>query len=325
MKFGSIIFVLFSLLMIGGSGSPFILTRVIDLPGIHGRVDHMDIDTARRRLYIAAHDAGRLIIVDIKSGRMSEIAGLKEPQGVLYVPGSDKVIVTNGGDGNVFAFNGSTHAQLDTISLGSDADNIRYDPGSGLAYIGYGSGGVAIVSSTDLKLLQKIPLGAHPESFFVDALNRLLYVNIPDAGAIAVVDISKRRVINRWKIREAHQNFPLAWNPAGRELFVGCREPSVILILDASAGRTIQKLEISSDVDDIWYDPSMRRLYASCGSGFVHVFRQAGEHQYVQVARIATARGARTSLYVPSESSLYVAVPGSNKEKAHIFVFRTSE
>ena len=58
----------------------------------------------------------------------------------------------------------------------------------------------------------------------------------------------------------------------------------------------------------------------SCRAGWVDVLQCRGAG-YERVGRVATARGARTSLFLPETDRLYVAVPDSPGEPAAVWVF----
>jgi DNA-binding beta-propeller fold protein YncE len=80
-------------------------------------------------------------VIDLKEGkRVSTITGLKEPQGVLYLPAVNRVYVANGEDGSVRVFDGTSLKELHRLDYGDDADNLRYDSASQHIYVGFGSG-----------------------------------------------------------------------------------------------------------------------------------------------------------------------------------------
>ena len=54
----------------------------------------------------------------------------------------------------------------------------------------------------------------------------------------------------------------------------------------------------------------------SGGEGFVDVTRQIDADHYEELARVPSERGAKTALLVPELRRLYVAVGGSDKNKA---------
>src|SRR5262245_12601276 len=87
------------------SGPEPVLKRSIPLPGVTGRIDHLAVDTEHKRLFVAALENGSLEAIDLEKGdRGKSVTGLKEPQGVAYVPASGLVVVACGGDGTVRAF-----------------------------------------------------------------------------------------------------------------------------------------------------------------------------------------------------------------------------
>ena len=73
------------------------------------------------------------------------------------------------------------------IDLGEDADNIRIE--GARVFVGYGSGAIAVIDPTTRKVVSSIPLRGHPESFQVDTVRDKAFVNVPDAGEIAVLDL----------------------------------------------------------------------------------------------------------------------------------------
>jgi hypothetical protein len=81
-------------------------------------------------------------------------------------------------------------------------------------------------------------------------------------------------------------------------------------------------LESPGDADDIFYDSSRGRVYISGGEGFLGIFQQDDPDDYKSIAKIPTATGARTSLFVPELSRLYLAVPHRGTQKAEVRVYQ---
>src|SRR2546421_3371639 len=121
------------------------LNAKIPLGNVSGRIDHMAVDLTRQRLFVAELGNNSIGIVDLNSRRViRNIEGLKEPQGVAYVPSMDTLYVANAGDGTVRLFIGPDHAAAGQIDLQDDADNIRVDSAANRLFVGYGSGGLAV-------------------------------------------------------------------------------------------------------------------------------------------------------------------------------------
>jgi hypothetical protein len=85
-------------------------------------------------------------------------------------------------------------------------------------------------------------------------------------------------------------------------------------------------LELSGDVDDLWFDEARGRIYASCGEGQLDVFaRKSAQEPWERTAVLPTAKGARTSCFSAARKQLYLAVPKSGEKPAEIRVYETRE
>jgi DNA-binding beta-propeller fold protein YncE len=249
------------------------------------------------------------------------ITGLKEPQGVGYEPSTDTLYVANAGDGSVRMFEGSDYKPTRRIELGSDADNIRVDAASKRVFIGYGSGALAVIDPSTRSKVGDVPLKAHPESFQIDPDTRQIFVNVPDARGIAVVDGVSQKQIGKWPLTDQGANFPMALDPARRQVLVIFRAPAELGVFSMTDGRSVSTTETCGDADDLFVDAKRSRVYVSCGTGFLDVL-EAKEAAYRQIARIPTISGARTSLFVPEMDRLLVAVRASSGAPAAIWIFR---
>jgi DNA-binding beta-propeller fold protein YncE len=302
--------------------APGQLAQTIPLPGLRGRIDHMAVDTAGKRLFAAAVGNNTLEIVDLKRGRIiHSIRNLSEPQGVAYAPKSNRIYVAGGGDGWIRIIDGASYALIKTLDMHSDADNLRYDSVANRMYVGYGGGGIAAIDADSEKVIFNINLPAHPEAFAVDVRGRRVFANLPDAGEIALLDLEKKIVISHWPLGNLKANFPIAFDAAHRRLVAGFRNPPVMAVFDAETGKKIFQTDIDVDADDIHLDAAGRRVFISCGSGWLDVFSQKDGDHYARVKRMATARGARTSLWVPGWNRLYVAAPAGGGKRAEIRVY----
>jgi hypothetical protein len=287
-----------------------------------GRIDHFSVDLNRGLLFVAGYGNNTVGIVDIKSGQLvRSICGLNSPQGVAWVPGAGRLFVSNAGDGTVDVFDGNSFTAEGKITLSGDADNLRYDSGTKLLYVGYGSGGIAAINTTSDTVVMTSILPAHPESFQVETNGRAIYVNVPSSNLVTVVDkITGDSILNR---SMTGSNFPMALDEADGRLFVATRSPPELRVLDTTAPslRSVANVTIAGDPDDIFYDPAHGLVYVSCGGGSLEVIRQVDRDHYSLAQTIATSPGARTSLLVPELGSIFVAVPASNGQQAEMLVY----
>jgi len=298
---------------------PLRLFQTIPMPGVAGRIDHLTVDLKRERLFVAALGNNTVEVLDLRAGkRIHSITGVQEPQGLIYLPELNKLFVASGGDGTCKSFDGESFHLGATIRFPDDADNVRYDPSAKLLYVGYGKGALGIADPAKGERIAEIELGGHPESFQLEKSGPRIFVNVPTAKQIAVIDRRKRTVLARWPVTQAAANFPMALDETDRRLFAGCRKPPKVLVFDTTSGKLVADLASTGDADDLFYDAARKRLYVSGGEGFISVFQQNGPDRYQALAKLATRSGARTSLFVPESSRLYLAVPLREGKEAEV-------
>jgi DNA-binding beta-propeller fold protein YncE len=247
---------------------------------------------------------------------------LHEPQGVLYLPDVNKLYVANGDDGTLRIFDGASYEPIKSIKLGDDADNVRFDAVAKHVYVGYGSGALAVLNEDGTKLAE-IALDAHPESFQLEKNGPRLFVNLPKSRKVAVVDRTKGSVVAIWRTGGAFSNYPMALDEKDRRLFIVCRVPPRLLVLDTNAERVVENLPVIGDSDDVFYDIARKRIYATGGEGGISVYQQENADHYKEIAKIPTVKGARTSFFSPDLSELFVAVRAEGSEPAAIRVYST--
>lgn len=322
MKTACYVAILAGLLQAVSAQGPIVLTQTIDLPQVEGRIDHLALDPARRQMFVAALGNNTVEMLDLAKGvRARSLPGFHEPQGIVILPDSNVVAVANGQSGDLVLVDARDGSVKRTIPLSEDADNVRYDAGTKRVFVAHGSGAISAVDAATGKVLGEVRLPGHPESFQLARSGSRLYVNVPGAGTIAVISRDTMTLESSWAVLGAKANYPMALDEDGHRLFVGCRQPARVLIYDTTSGQQIGALDISGDTDDLFFDVARKRLYVSCGEGFLDVFQQQDASHFTRAAHLATAAGARTSLYVPEQNRLYLAVPHRGAQKAEIRVY----
>ena len=306
----------------GQTASPLKLKTTIELPGVQGRIDHFAFDAAGERLFVCALGNNSVEVLDLQKGqRIHSIIGLGSPQGIAYIPDADRIVVANDQGGICKIFDGKSYQQLGLINLGDDADNVRYDAAAKRVYVGFGNGGLALVNAANGKQVGSIKLSAHPEAFRLESNGKRIFVNVPNARHVAVVDRDRSKVVATWKTGFAFANFPMALDETNHRLFIGCRMPARLVVLNTDSGEVVAKLDISGDTDDVFYDSKRHRIYAVCGVGKIDIIEQTDPNNYRRSSETETASGARTGLFVPEIDSLMIAVPHRGSQQAGIRIY----
>jgi hypothetical protein len=299
------------------------LTSRIALPNVEGRIDHFSADVQGKRLFVSALGNHTVEVLDVDSSkRIRTLTGLAEPQGAYYDPSTNRLFVACAKDGATKLFDAGTFQLLTIAKFSADADNIRYDPRGGRVIVGYGDGALAFLDSSGKKT-GEISLDAHPESFQLEKTGNRVFVNVPDRQEIQVADVAKNVLLSKWPVTSALKNYPMTLDEGHHRLLIGCRAPPRMLAIDTENGKQTASVEIVGDTDDLFYDAGQARVYVIGGQGFVDVFEQKHADRYNQIAHYPTAPGARTGLFVPEWSKLFVAVPHRGQQRAEVLVYQT--
>ncbi len=308
------------------AAQPLREVRRIDLPQASGRIDHMAFDPSSARVYVAALGSDAVEVVDMDAGRViGELTGLREPQGVLALPGSKRVLVTNGDAEYASVFDAATLQSLTRIALPWDSDNVRLEANTGRVWIGCGSrrgSALLVVDPATDEATRSIPLPAHPESFQLERSGERIFVNVPAARAVLVLSRATGRTVSRWPL-PGLDNFPMALDEAQGRLLIGTRAPARLMVLDTTSGALLAQVPTVRDADDIFVDEQTQRLYVAGGEGYVEAFAREQGDEYRSLQRFATRPGARTALFLPERRLLLVALPRRGASPAQILVLST--
>ena len=307
------------------ANAPLTLEQTIVLDNVSGRIDHMAVDAAGKRLFVAELGNGTVDVVDLQTGKsVGRIVNLREPQGVAYIAEQDLIAVASAGDGSVRIYRAANLKPVKTVALGDDADNIRIDQTTGNIIVGYGNGGLAIIDPKTESKVGDIGLPGHPEAFQVERRTHRAFVNVPDAHHVVVVDLDAERQRAAWKTPGLGSNFPMALGETGEPLAVVFRSPPTLAVLDAATGAITKRIGVCGDGDDVFFDAKRTRFYVSCGEGVIDILNYANG-RLERMARMTTSRGARTAIYAPQLDRLYVAARARLLgSRAAILVFRPS-
>jgi len=324
------------LLLLGASSAqaranpPLTLQRKIPLLLGISKFDHFAVDLAANRLFIAATSDHSVEILELNAGRVTgTLTGVGKPHGLAWVPATGRLYAADGTQGDLKIFAGSPLNQAQSVKLSDDADDMVYDPKSKLLYVGHGGSDaanparVAVIDTTNQTLVANLPVATHPEALEIDNDNDRIFVNVAEAAEVVVIDGTNHTQTATWKLTRAKDNVPLAYDQENQVLFVACRTPARLLVLDGKSGGELADLPSDAGADDLFYDPATHRVYLIAGSGAVDVYEIDAERTVRAVGIIHTSPGAKTGLLVPSQHALFVGAPATGGNQAQILHYST--
>lgn len=275
--------------------------------GGEGGWDYVTIDAPNHRLFVTRSTHTQAI--DTSTGKLlGDIPGQKGSHGVAIVPRLGRGFITDGGgSGAIVVFDLKTYAVLGTISAMPDADGIIYDPKSDRVLAVSGDGGALMTFRPDIdpkggKMETPIDLGGKPEFLAADGKGKV-YVNLEDKDLVAVVDLDSRKVVARWPVAPGGHPVGMSIDAKGHHLFVGCRNPQKLIVMNTANGAVEASLPIGVGVDATGFNQGM--AFASCRDGSLTVAgAKTGKWDVDQAVK--TADGARTMGIDPENNRIYL-------------------
>lgn len=287
--------------------------------GGEGGWDYVTFDPQTHQLYVPR--STHTLVIDAESGKtLADMPGQKRNHGVAIDHKSGRGFITDGGgDGAVVIFDLKTNEVLGSIKAQPDADGIIFDPASGLVLLVSGDGGTLMSLKPDIDpktgdLDPPIDLGGKPEFMASDGKGKV-YINLVDKGQVAVVDIKSRKVLDHWSVAPGGSPVGMSMDTNKRRLFIGCRNPQKLIVMDANNGKILADLPIGAGVDATKFDGS--QIFASCRDGKLYIARETSPENFEIAQTVQTPEGARTmdvdhsahKVYLPT-AELEPAKPG---------------
>jgi DNA-binding beta-propeller fold protein YncE len=254
----------------------------------------MTADSENQIVYVTR--SSHTLAIDAATGSvLADIVGQERSHGVALVPASGHGFISDGKDGTVIIFDLKTYKVLGKIKAADDADGIIYDKATNKVLVACGDSGVLVPISGDADPLSgaadpAVDLGGKPEFLAADGRG-MAYVALVDKGQVAAVDLKSSKVIARWPTSPGGSPVGMAIDPEHRRLFVGCRNPNMMVVMNADDGTVLASLPIGAGVDATAFDG---RAFASTGDGHVTIVNETSPGKFVVEQTVETARGART-------------------------------
>jgi DNA-binding beta-propeller fold protein YncE len=305
--------------------APLVLVKTVALPQITGSLNHLAADAKRQRFFVTAPGEKKVVVVDLKTGRVVQtLAG--PAAAASFLPDPDQLSVASGQ--TVIFYDGASLKPVGNVDLDSRLDELQYDPKEKRLYVGMmdaEKAGIAVIDIPGRKMLARLKLPAKPQGFVVEEKGARIYANTPGANQVTVLDRNSRAIVAEWKLTEARSNYPIALEEKNHRLFVGCRRPPRLLVLDTVLGKTVASIETGGDADDMSFDPAAKRIYLACGDGVITTIQQIDANQYRKLPDTPTAEGARNALFVSELTTLYLAVPRQGNTATQLRGYRTKD
>ena len=261
--------------------------------GGDGGFDYVYADAANRKLYVPRGGPGaRVTVYDLdKLTTLAEIPATGGHGAAVDVKSGHAFASSR----PVGMWDAKTLAPIKTIEVQGGPDGILGDPASQRIYIlSHGAPNVTVINAVDGTVAGTIDIGGAPEQAVTDGKGHL-YIDVEDKDAVALVDAKTMSVTGKYGL-EGKCGTPagLAFDAKSRVLFVACRNPAVMAMMNADTGKILAVLPIGVGVDGATFNPETREAFSSQGDGTLTIIKEQSPTSFVVEQTVQTMVGAKT-------------------------------
>jgi len=270
---------------------PYKILKTAKVGGAGG-FDYVYADAAGRRLYIPRSGApGRITAFNLDTLEPAgEIPG--NARGAAVDPKSAHGFATSK---PVVMWDSKTLDTIKTIDVQGGPDGILFDPFNQRVWVfSHSAPNATVLDAKDGSIVGTVDLGGAPEQAATDGKGHI-YVDIEDKDNVAVVDTKTMKVTGNYSL-EGKGGTPagLAMDVKNNILFVACRNPATMVIMNAADGKIITTLPLGAGTDGAVFNPKTMEAFSSQGDGTLTVIKENSPTSFVVEQTVKTPVRAKT-------------------------------
>jgi DNA-binding beta-propeller fold protein YncE len=260
------------------AGVPLKLLLDVPMTGGPTRFDYQWVDPDRRRLYIAHLGSDELVVFDIDARKIvGQVKALPSVHGVIAAPAKHRLFATVTGAKQLAIIDDGTLEVLARVPAGEYPNGLTYADKHEKVYVSNNSGlGLGVIDVHDNKALPGIDIGTGAGNSQYDPVGDHVVVVSHGKPALVVVDPGRDVIVERYALAGVAGCHGLLVNAPARRAYVACAgggHPKLVAF-DLADKRQIVALPIPPHPDVLAFDPGLRRLYVSSGTGKAAVFEE---------------------------------------------------
>ncbi|MBI3491099.1 MAG: hypothetical protein HY047_04830 [Acidobacteria bacterium] len=286
------------------NSGPYKVLKTAKVGGAGG-FDYVYADSVGRRLYIPrTGPSPRVTVFDLDTlAPVGEIPNTNA-RGAAVDPKSGHGFSSSK---PVAMWDTKTLQVIKRIDVEGGPDGILFDPFNERVWIfSHGAPNATIIDVKDGAVVGTLDLGGAPEQAASDG-NGHLYVDIEDKSNVAVVDTKALKVTAHYEFGDtAKVPASLALDAKNHVLFVACRNPNLMVILNAETGKVITTLPIGAGVDGAAFNPQTLEAFSSQGDGTLTVIKENSPTSFAVEQTVKTISSAKTMTLDTKTNQLFL-------------------
>ncbi len=284
---------------------PLVPQKPVVIVGGPGSFDWMSVDTATHRVYATHKGTKSIAVADTRTGQALPSAPAGTAQGLAVDTIDGTVFAGDEDEKTLVVLDRRTLQTLGQVPVTGPVDAVAFDPKTDTIYAGHDNGTeVWVVDGRSRTLIGSIRLSGAPEFLQYSPATDRVYQNVRTTNTVAVIDPRTNKVQTVWKTAPVTSPLGLAIDDKTGRLFTA--GDGKLAVMDLRTGRVLAVVPIAGSVDQIAFDPGLKRVYCACGqTGMISVVQETatgGEF----LGNVRSAKGAHTITVDPQSHAVWV-------------------
>jgi glutamine cyclotransferase len=302
----------FSLRAFAAGNPPLLVPGTsIEITGARGHFDFLELDLANKRLVACHTKDGTVDVIDIAADKVLARIPTAAAQDAAVDAKAGKYFATISDRKHVAVIDSATLKVTNTVPTDGELDAILFDSKNRRVYATHDHGTeVWVVDADTEKLVATVAIPGSPEVMAYDPVKDRVYLNIVPTNETVVIDPKTETVVDHWSDLPAQKPHGLVLDAdTGRLFSAGAN--GLMAVIDTSTGKVIATVKIANRVDEVAFDPGLRRVYCAA-DGVLSVVQETPDGA-VSLGGVTTAKGGKNVAVDPQTHAVWtMSTDGTN-------------
>lgn len=271
---------------------PYKVLKTVKVGG-DGGFDYVYADADGRRLYIPrSGQNGRITVFNLDTLQSAGEIPKTNAHGAAVDPKSHHGFASSK---PVAMWDTKTLQPIKTIDVQGGPDGILFDSFNERVWVfSHGQPNATIIDTKDGSIVNTIDLGGAPEQAASDGKGHM-YVDLEDKDQVAVVDTKALKVTGHYELGgKGATPAGLAFDVKNHVLFVTCRNPATMVILNSEDGKVLDAVPIGQGTDGATFNPKTMEAFSSNRDGTLTVIKENSPTSFSVEQNVQTMVSAKT-------------------------------
>ncbi len=291
----------------------------VELAKTQGRFDFIKIDLAHKRLLACHTGNGSLDVIDLATSKLVKSLPTGAAQGVAIDARGGRYFVSVSKPLKMVVIDSTKLEIIGEVPLPGPADLVSYHPESNRVFVcNDEKPELWVIDPEAKKIVTTLTLtGGGMEDLDFDAQDKYLFQCLKDSSELVKIDPKEGKILATWPTTPAEKPHGLAMIPGANAVLVvgGTGKLSLISL---GTGQVVASCDVSLKIDEIAYDPGVKRVYCASGLGTISVV-EVGQNKLTTLAPLPSSPGAHSIAVDPQTHTAWIAF--AKDAKAYIQAF----